>query len=122
MHSNHPLACPSCASKEVVKGSLIASDENEIFNGRFYPQDLNFFAISRSVAVIDKQGFHACAKCGCLWNYVELQKLQTLLQKRVKGESPFAPGTSHGAKVLLLVALALLLVGVVFGVKSLIFG
>ena len=122
MEPNQPLACPSCASKEIVKGSLIASDENEIFNGRFYPQGLRFFAISRSVPVTDNQGFHACEKCGCLWNYVEVPKLQSLLQKRVNGESPFASGTSHAAKAFLLAALAVLLVVVVLGAKSLFLG
>lgn len=105
----HPgTACPSCASTKLVRGSLIASDENETFNGRFYPAGLKFLAFRRSVPVSDQQGFFACTACGCLWNRLDATKLRELLKQQRPGDSPFAPGLSHRGKWALLIALALL--------------
>lgn len=95
---NETRNCPACAGTVVVKGSLIASDEDERFKGKFFPEGLKFFALRRSVDVLDKQGFLACASCGCLWNYVDPGALRERLKNRKEGESPFAPGLSHGAR------------------------
>ncbi|MCY4746644.1 hypothetical protein NYO99_16830 [Pelomonas sp. UHG3] len=113
------IKCPSCAGDAVVKGSLVASDEDERFNGRFFPENLKFTAIRRSVVVLGDQGFVACTNCGCLWNYVEPAKLQALLKQKRKGESPFAPGNSHRAKWALLVLLAFLVFGATTGLVAL---
>jgi hypothetical protein len=105
--------CPSCASKSVIRGSLVASDEGEKFNGLFFPEGLKFMAIRRSVAVLQKQGFLACTNCGCLWNYVEAIKLRELLKNKREGESAYAPGLSHRAKWGLLLILALVVISAV---------
>jgi hypothetical protein len=102
-----------------LKGSLIASDEDEKFNGWFFPEGLKFSAIRRSVPVSRKQGFLACTKCGCLWSYVEATKLRELLTKSRKGESVFAPGLSHRARWGLQLTLLLVLCGAAVGLKSL---
>ena len=120
VESKSETKCPSCASTEVTKGSLIASDENENFNGLFFPEGLKFSAIRRSVPVSSNQGFHACSNCGCLWSHVNATKLRELLKKKSKGESVFAPGLSHGAKWTLLLLLALLLFGAAVGLRSLV--
>jgi hypothetical protein len=113
------IKCPSCASDAVVKGSLVASDEDERFNGRFFPEGLKFTAIRRSVVVLEQQGFVACTDCGCLWNYVDPAKLQELLKNRQVGESPFAPGTSHRVRWALLVLLAFVVLGAAAGLVAL---
>jgi hypothetical protein len=111
--------CPSCASKVVVKGSLVASDEDEKFNGLFFPEGLKFTAIRRSVAVLEKQGFLACTNCGCLWSYVEADKLRELLKNKREGKSAFAPGLSHRTKWALLLLLAFVVIGASVGITSL---
>lgn len=113
------IKCPSCASKLVVKGSLVASDESEKFNGLFFPEGLKFTAIRRSVAVLEKQGFLACTNCGCLWNYVEATKLRELLKNTRRGESIFASNLSYRAKLGLLLLLAFVVLGAAIGATSL---
>lgn len=117
------VSCPSCRGKEVVRGSLIASDENNQFDGRFFPEGLKFAAIRRSVHVLDSQGFNACTACGCLWNHVDAVKLRELLEKnKRKSPSRFLPGWSHGSKWTLLLMSVLVLVGGALALSSLIRG
>lgn len=114
------VSCPSCRGKEVVRGSLIASDENNQFDGRFFPEGLKFAAIRRSVHVLDDQGFNACTACGCLWNRVDAAKLRELLHKnKRKSPSKFLPGWSYGSKWTLLLLTALALLGAAHALSSL---
>ncbi|MEK8033904.1 hypothetical protein AACH06_24020 [Ideonella sp. DXS29W] len=117
-----PRPCPRCGSTDVTAGSLLASDDDNVFKGRFYPAGLAFFALSRSVAIDTTQGFMACTGCGCVWNQVDPQQLRQVLTRRRSGESPFAPGVPHKAKWWLLAALAALLVGAVVGLSRLLPG
>lgn len=94
--------CPACACDEVVSGSLVASDADQRFDGSFHPAGLKFFALRRSVSVSEQRGFLACTRCGCLWSFVDAPALRRVLENRSTGESPFAPGLSHGARWLLL--------------------
>jgi hypothetical protein len=105
-------ACPSCGNSDLVRGSLIASDEDEKLNGRFYPDGLRFLAICRSVPDSSSQGFVACSSCGCLWSQVDAEKLRQLMREKAQGEATFASGVSYKAKWVLLAVLALLVCSV----------
>jgi acyl dehydratase len=77
-------------------------------DGRFYPENLGFFAFVRSIPLAMKQEFQACVQCGHVWNHVDPEALRKLLLKRRAGKPVLHAGLAGGMRVALLTVLGLL--------------
>ncbi len=114
-----PPRCPACGSHNLVIGSLLCSDEDTKMTGSFHPAGLKFFAFIRSVPLSKKDGFRACADCGCVWNYLDPIQLQKPLKKKATGPSVMAEELSHKGKIQLWILLIILVVMVIVGLRDL---
>lgn len=88
MNKRH--ACPACHGDRIVHGNFVGNGADDRFDRRFFPTGMAYIVVAPSVRLESREGFRACLSCGCVWNFVEPQALQALLQQRglAPGEVP----------------------------------
>jgi ribosomal protein L37AE/L43A len=71
--------CPECDSRQIVQGGVLgASDDG--WATKFFPSGLKFFTLSRSVSLVERRGFKACAQCGHIWARLDAGALRELIE------------------------------------------
>ena len=74
--------CPNCKSERCVYGKLDNVDSDYFYTGLFRPLNINdtFWKLREpEVDVSEKHKFWACADCGHLWNKVDVEQLNEVL-------------------------------------------
>ena len=74
------MNCPSCQSKHIVHGRIIADGSDNGSAESFFPLDLSFFTLRRSVRLVGRQTFKACTQCGHVWNTLDAGGLRELIE------------------------------------------
>jgi hypothetical protein len=75
--------CPSCTSNAIVEGRLQTSGDDG-WVAFFYPKNLKFFSVRRSVSLTNGQLFTACTDCGHVGSQLNPTEPLELLKKSSK--------------------------------------
>ena len=74
------VKCPSCTSSSIVDGKILADGSESGSAEHFFPSEIRFLTLRRSVRFIGRESFHACTNCGHTWNTLDAAELRRLIE------------------------------------------